>query len=340
MLTGGGLIPLPELVEGVTLRFVVEDFELGIDAHILEVNRMLEKTAGDISLRVEVANSFEANMVLSGEEVKSGWFEIKMLSFLFWPIEQPPEGAFVASTLNAAFKLTRKLTIQVKDIGLDLPLSTFDPALLEVGELLRERQTAYRLMVIERATGINFGPLPLTITGEDVATSSFVYHAIVDRTFIDALQNIEFLTLANEEGSKLLERLTTSSSLTFPNGNNSVSRSLLGRVVTIGPQMVTVSDPYIENLGPLQEEIGRNDGRQVKLVIRSQTNRACYSLPEAPRLPTQPWEPAIQKLIDIESQLDSALMDRYNALAAGSLAGLTEEEKELVTRRPDICYPF
>ena len=340
VLTGGGLIPVPELVAGVTLRLIVEDFELGIRADIVDVNRRLPRIAGDITLRVEVAENIEGNIVLSGEETQERGFEIRELSVQFWPTEQPAEVAFVASTLNAALQLSRKLMIQVQDIGLDLALFAFDPPLLEVSKLLRERQTAYRLMVIERATGIDFGPLPTTIPGEDVAASGFVYHAIVDRTFIDGLRNIEVPTLANEEGSKILERLKNSPTLTFPNESKIVSKSLLGRMVTIGPQSVTVSDPYIENLDEIEEEIGRSDGRQLTIVVRSRTNRARYSLPEAPTLPAEPWEPAIQKLIDIESQLDSALMDRYNALAAGSLAGLTEEEKELVTRRPDICYPF
>jgi hypothetical protein len=100
--------------------------------------------------------------------------------------------------------------------------------------------------------------------------------------------------------------------------------------------MVTISDPYIANLDKAQEEIALRDGHQVRIVVRSHANRAQYSLLTAPSLPTEPWEPAIQKLLNLESRLDAALLGRYNALAAGSLAGLTEEERKRVTARPQL----
>lgn len=340
VLTGGGLIPLPALVVGHRLRLIVEDFDLVIHADIVDVNRRLPKITGDITLRVEAEN-IEGNIVLSGEETQERGFEIRELSVLFPPTEQPAAVAFVASTLNAAMKLSRKLIIQARDIGLEPAWSAFDPPLVEVSNLLRERQTAYRLMVIERATGIDFGPLPSTVPGEEVDTIAFVYRAIVERTFIDdGLRNLKVSALANEEGSRLLEQMKNSSPLTFPNENISVERRLLGKLVTLGPRKVTVSDPYIENLDRTQEEIGRGDGRQVTIAIRSHTNRARYSFLAAPTLPANPWEPAIQKLIDLDRQLDSALFERYNALAAATLADLTEEEKAQITAPVDFGAAF
>jgi hypothetical protein len=40
--------------------------------------------------------------------------------------------------------------------------------------------------------------------------------------------------------------------------------------------------------------------------------------------------------IDLESQLDAHLVERYHSLAAATLDDLTEEEKAAVTARPDL----
>jgi len=337
LMEASGSARIPELVPGQTIRVIVEELALGIDAQILSVDRWLEKT-GEVSLQVEIAKSIEGKIVLSGKYCSRG-LEISSLMFQLWPTQQPAEVAFVASTLNAALKLSRKVRIQVREIGLDLALTAYDSPLLEASNLLRERQTAYRLMVIERATGIDFGPLPSTISGEDVATISFIYHAIAHRTFVDGIRSVEVTTPANEEGFELLDRLKNSP-VTFPNENISVSKKLFGREVTLGPQTVSINDPYIENLDRVQEETARQDGHAVRIIVRSLTNRAQYSLSAAPTVPTEPWGPTIQMLINLEGQLDSKLLESYNAMAAGSLAGLTEEEKQLVTQPSDIPFPF
>jgi len=71
-------------------------------------------------------------------------------------------------------------------------------------------------------------------------------------------------------------------------------------------------------------------------LIRSLTNQALFELPEAPRLPLNPWDSRIQSLIDLERELDSRLIERYHALAASTLAGLSEEERARVTRRVEL----
>ena len=48
----------------------------------------------------------------------------------------------------------------------------------------------------------------------------------------------------------------------------------------------------------------------------------------------------MQMLIDMEGQLDAALVERYNALAAASLAGLSENEKAEITARPEVGEAF
>ena len=45
-------------------------------------------------------------------------------------------------------------------------------------------------------------------------------------------------------------------------------------------------------------------------------------------------------LVDLEPHLDSHLVERYHALAAATLSGLTEEEKAEVTTRPEFGEAF
>jgi hypothetical protein len=51
-------------------------------------------------------------------------------------------------------------------------------------------------------------------------------------------------------------------------------------------------------------------------------------------LPAKIWGQDLQILVDMESQLDDALVERYNALAASTLEGLDDAERVAITERP------
>jgi hypothetical protein len=57
-------------------------------------------------------------------------------------------------------------------------------------------------------------------------------------------------------------------------------------------------------------------------------------------LPANIWNDDFQMLVDMESQLDAALVERYNDLAAASLSGLNEDEKAQITMRPTVGEAF
>jgi len=61
---------------------------------------------------------------------------------------------------------------------------------------------------------------------------------------------------------------------------------------------------------------------------------------DAPRLRKKIWNEDLQLLINMEGQLDAALVERYNTLAAASLSGLNEDEKAEITARPEIGEAF
>jgi len=57
---------------------------------------------------------------------------------------------------------------------------------------------------------------------------------------------------------------------------------------------------------------------------------------DVPSLPQNAWSKEIQKFVDLESKLDEMLLDKYFNLASSTLEGLTQEQKESITQRPEL----
>jgi hypothetical protein len=323
-------------IKPVTLRLLIPDFNITIDGAVVQLRQ--DKDAGQILVRGAFEANVNATIVLSGSKYESEpTFEIEEVAFRLAPTEDRAQADFVASTLNAGLALSKRVQIQMPEAGLDLPLG-FDLPLIEISRLLQSRQTSYRLMTIEEATGIRFNLPREGFSGNDIGAINFAFRSIVERRFVFLLNFVQVYVEANEDGAERLESLKRSDELTF--GPTPIVKNVLGSKVVLGPQTVRISDPFIEGLEEVEQKVLRRDHRVVPVVIRSQTNQAIYELPEAPRLASDAWDIHIQHLISLERELDSQLFERYNTLAAGSLAGLTEAEKELVTQRPEISYPI
>ena len=335
VLSGMVYVPAPRM-ESVSLRILIPDFNAVIDGPVVELRQ--DKDAGKIFMRVTIDANVEAGITFIGRMTEDGAsFEIEEASFRLAPTEDCAQADFVASTINAGLNLSQRVHLQMPESGLDLVLS-FDLPLIEISQLLQSRQTSFRLMTIERATGLRFDLPRDGFSGNEIGVINFVYQSIVERRFIVFLNFVQVYIEASEEGAERLKSLKESDALTF--GPNAVIKSLLGVEVRLGRQTTKISDPFIEQLDRVQQEVLRLDGHVLPVVIKSLTNQAVYELPEAPRLPPDPWDGRIKRLIDLERDLDSRLFERYNALAAGSLAGLTEEEKELITQHSEISYPI
>jgi hypothetical protein len=228
--------------------------------------------------------------------------------------------------------LAEDVYLRIPELQLDLALK-FDEPLLDISQMLRRRQIAYRIMVIEKATGYEF-QLPLDISGEQVETIALIYHAIVERSFDWPIDSITVFFPASEEW---LNRLTFVNQFdAFTLGPDPIARNLFGKQISLGEGNVTVLDKSIENFDKVQQKLTCNDGHTVPVVIRSLSGHGRYVLPEAPRLPVAPWDSMIKELINLEAQLDARLVERYHALAASTLEGLTEEEKTAITARPEL----
>jgi len=202
--------------------------------------------------------------------------------------------------------------------------------------MLKVRQTMYRLMVIERATGRRF-EVPSFIAGEDMEAISFLYHAITERSFGWPFE--EVLTVSYKASKDLalrLEQANRSPDFTYPLSHR---KWLFGIEIPLDEVMMTIIDKYIEDFEQVLEELKKDDGHTVAVKVRSRIGLAHYRVANAPR-PIGVWSNDLQLLINMEQQLDAALVERYNNLAATSLAGLSGDEKAEITARPEIGGAF
>jgi hypothetical protein len=292
---------------------------------------------GKIAARFIVDGDVYLDLTLMGQSVeqenkfKSGQFS------LFYKIEaQRPRAHFVANTLLSVIGLVGRFDLKISEPEVSTNL-TFETSLLEISKMLKRRQTAYRLMVIEKATGKQF-LLPSTISEGEIEKIAFVYHAIVDRSFVWSVGGVNITAPATQENAFLFARAIQSSSWPFP--EQSFSESILGQHINLGRAAVTVEDAVVTNSDEVLKQLEASDSHEVKLEIHSLSGRGKYEFTEMPYSSRVSWEPKIQALVDLEPYLDAVITERYHALAAATLEGLTEKEKEELTTRPELGEAF
>jgi hypothetical protein len=326
---------LPHSFSDLSLRIDCPDFEGTLTLPIIDVD--LEMESGTVVLRTAVDSDSTVVLTLNGELSKGdAKFEIQKVGLNMVTTTKLAHSDFILASLRAMLTLSERVSVQIPEIQLNLDLR-FDEPLLEISKMLKRRQIAFRLMVIEESTGIEF-ELPSDISGDEVENIALIYHAIMDRSFDWPLDSITVFVPATKE---CIGRLTHANQLSsFTLGPDPISKSLFGKQILLGDGTVTVLNKFIEDSDTVQQELACNDGHQVTVVVRSLTGQGRYELPGAPRLPDNPWDSRTQALINIESQLDSKLVERYHALAASTVEGLSEQEKSDITTRPDIGKAF
>ena len=321
-------------LEGMSMEISVPNFggyfrlELtDLDDSEIEDGRVIVKAAIDANARMVVT--------LCGESDTNG-FRTKSVSFGFETAKKTAESDFRLATLRAALSLATQTRLVAPGLGLDLWFR-LNESLRDIGEMLKLRQTMDRLMVIERATGTQF-KVPSFIVGQDMEAINLLYHAITERAFGWSFEGV--LTVfypASKDVADSLGSWNSSSDFVYP----CFERQLLfGNEVPLGEGNITIIDKHIEDFEQVLKELKSDDGHTVTVRVRSRIGLAHYDFPDAPRLPDTGWNADLQMLIDMEGQLDAALMERYNALAAATLAGLNEDEKAEITARPEIGEAF
>ena len=303
----------------------------------LELTDLDDSQIEDGRVFVKAAIDANARMVLTlfGESDRDG-FHAKSVSFTFETANKTADSDFHLATFRAALSLATQTRLVAPGLGLDLWFR-LNESLRDIGEMLKLRQTMYRLMVIERATGTQF-KVPPFIAGHDMEAISLLYHAITERAFAWPLDGV--LTVfyaASKDVADSLEECNQSSNFVYPCFHR---QSLFGIEFPLGEGTITIIDKHIEDFDQVLKELISDDGHTVAVKVRSSIGLTHYNFLDAPRLPDKAWEADLQMIINMEGQLDAAFVQGYHALAAATLAGLNEDEKAEITARPEIGEAF
>jgi len=327
----GSPVTITQPDSGIPLYLAVPGFPFELKAPIISLrpahNAVVIQAAVDRGVRVVL--SVEGTLIEGKDRLQPEQANLR--------IEldgDRPRCEFVAATLHAVLGLaTEKVQCQVPEIGLDLTMSfELSPPRL-VSQMLRRRQLGYRLMVIERATGTRF-TLSESVSGADAVAADFIYHALVDRSFVKSVAKPVVPARATP---MWLSQLTPYDRVAFRKlGPVHIAPQLFGQPIALGPATVIIERGKIQRPAEIRRELELADGHPVDLEIQSCDGRVKYEFPEAPHLPANPWDPTVKALVDLEPKLADRLAERYHALAAATLADLTEEEKQLVTARPEL----
>lgn len=331
LLSGRVTIVQPEgLFMGISIPNLGGHFRFEItalDDSEVEDGRVLIKTAIDPNVSMIAT--------LNGESDATG-FRTTSVGFRFETVKKTAESDFRLATLRAGLSLATNSRLVTPGLGLDFWFR-LNESLRDISEMLKLRQTMYRLMVIERATGVRFR-VPSFIEGEDMQSISLLYHAITERSFgwpFDGVLTVFYE--ADKELAKRFEEVNKSPDFSYPCSHH---ESLFGIPIPLGLGAITIISKNIEDFDRTLEELRMNDGHMVAVKVRSRIGLAHYNFREAPRLPSKAWSEDLQMFVNMESQLDAALVERYNDLAAASLAGLEEYERAEITARPTLGEAF
>lgn len=239
---------------------------------------------------------------------------------------------FVRSSILAILGFAGKIALRIPDLGIDTFL-VFNLPLREISHQLQLRQLASRLMVIEQATGKQFS-LPEITSSPELDFSNRVYRAIVDRAFVGPIDPIEHEVPALIEVLPWFESYDGVTQQVF--GPLPTSTNLFNQTISLGNARIVVDDAFIVDGERVRNELSANDGHLVKVVISSRSGQALYETPEAPQVVGSNWDSTVKLLISLEEQLDQGLAERYHALAASTLEGLTEDRRAEITTGPEL----
>src|SRR5258706_4146907 len=236
---------------------------------------------GRLVLKARIDSNIQIIVTLLGESATDG-FQTNSVTFGFENSERTAESDFRKATLRAALSLATQARLASPGLSLDLWFRPNEP-LREISEMLKLRQTMYRLMVIERATGRRF-KIPSFISGEDMEAISFLYHAITERTFgwpLDGVLTVSYT--ASKDLAPLLEEANQSRNFVYP---CTQSKSLFGVEIPLGLGAITIVDKHIEDFDQVLEELRKDDSHTVAVNVRSQIGLAHYKMRDSPSSPT------------------------------------------------------
>jgi hypothetical protein len=314
------------------LTIGIPDFQLKEDLPIVDMDFSQEEGFCEFKLLLVPDAILNIKLDIEPNQEEDA-FKIKQISISHELLANRALPEFVALTFRALFSLANVVSIYIPDANLSISTS-FDYPLKEISRMLQNRQLAYRVMVIEKALGVDIDLPPNDISGEEVGTIAYAYHSIIDRVYIWTHVPEQYPASATQEILSGFPKCKEVSH--YELAQNRIIKRLFDKDLDLGYQKAIIENAVIENYEEAKQELEKLDGHIVSVLIRSLNGLIKVESIDTPRLPENPWEPRIQQLIDLDSQLDAEMVRRYCELAAATLDGLSEEEKIAVTTRTEI----
>jgi hypothetical protein len=337
VLSAAHLLPPMPQAQGLLLSLDVPAFGMRMDGEITDLR--INNGYREVTFESFVYSGVAAQLTLRNEYANgtTGVLQIKGASLNFRAGDHKPRTHFVADSLYALLGLAGQVRISIPDMNIDLGLN-FKIRPSEISKFLELRQIEFGLMVIEKATGLQFA-VPQHISGDEIKSIGVAYHAILTHQFVSRVNEITQPTPANEERLAWFDNLKSAE----PNGcyklmfgPSIATRTIFGREVPLGDETVLIDDAIIEDRDKVRRELAQKDGHIVPIRIRPRSRKARYAFANTPQLPDVPWDEKIENFISLEDSLNERLAARYHELAASTVADLTPEEIEAVTARPEL----
>ena len=328
---GGSGIARPDEIDGQLVHLAFSSPPLNLELSSTALKFSAED--GKITAQVPLGSGATLNIEVAGKVAAGGTeFRPEGIGLLIAATGDDAETLFVASTFTALIALGA-LALRIPGIGLALDNLRFDLPLKQIGGQLKTSKTAHKLIVIGKATG-NCLDFPAVLDGQQLQTLTLIYRAIVDRTFDWPIASYPLRAHATRADLENLSALSQPASMAFVREN--VSEELLGHRIRLGTMQVSFEQSVIKDRETFLEKIASDSGQEVQTKVIALDGHARIECADAPRLPESPWTLQQKRLIELGPQLCDLLANRYNDLAAESLAGLTEEDKSAITARPGL----
>jgi hypothetical protein len=324
---------LPISTPEATLHIVVPEFKFSLLVPLEELAKHVDSTR--VNVKFAVDEWVTLTLALIGRSLEDGeMFEPGDGSLGFDLADHnAPRAQFVGTTLMAMLGLAKEVPLQVPEIGLNLGMR-FTIPLININGMLLTRQLTHALMVIERATGLQFKLLPESLYDKEERDAlAFTYYAIAERSFTWPLNDpIGALIFVNED--TLARFPGEGKTFQYKGPVKPIVKTVMGQSISLGEGQIHIADAVFSDPIAARREVEQGKDGMAAVAIYSLSGQARFEFPEAPRLPKNPWDWKLQALIDLEPKFDVHLADAYHALAAATLADLSEEEKAQVTSRP------
>ncbi|MGH9834414.1 MAG: hypothetical protein ACREBD_18000 [Blastocatellia bacterium] len=328
VLTGTVRSALPDRVREHTAELVFPAFHYSLSAPVVEMFMVADSSQTTVKIAVDEAVTMICE--LKGKRL-NGKEEMEVGVYFENPADRA-RASFVAATLQCLLWLAGPVSLRIPTLGLDVEVG-FTAPLEEVNQTMHIRHVAYQLMVIERAFDRKLAR-SLLFFDADGDRISFVYHAIVDRSFVWPFFQAQFPFPASEQSLDILKDADRPSLRRLNVAH--YEADVLGKSLPLGRAIVTIENGVIVNIEEIGRELGTLDGHEFPALIKSLAGVATYEFPDAPRLSETKWDKRIEEILALDRQLDEAIFQAVNQLAALSLADLSDEEKAEVTARPQF----